>query len=53
MRSLRDFLFYVILSICYLRARTIENVITAYRFLAAPVQAKRDFFWHTDCIFQL
>ena len=30
-----------------------RNVIITYRFLAAPVQASRDFFWHTDGIFQL
>ena len=31
-----------------------RNVIITYRFLAAPVQANRDFFWHTDfIIFQL
>ena len=45
MQSLRDFLFYVNLTISYLRARKIENVITTYRFLAAPVQANRDFFF--------
>ena len=30
-----------------------RNVNITYRFLAAPVQANRDFFWRTDCIFQL
>ena len=30
-----------------------RNVIITQRFHAAPVQANRDFFWHTDCIFQL
>ena len=30
-----------------------RNVIITYRFLAAPVQANQDFFWYTDCIFQL
>ena len=30
-----------------------RNVIITYRFLAVPVQANRDFFWHTDFIFQL
>ena len=30
-----------------------RNVTITYRFLAAPVQANRGFFWHTDCIFQL
>ena len=44
MQSLRDFLVYVNLTISYLRARKIENVITTSRFLAAPVQANRDFF---------
>ena len=28
-----------------------RNVIITYRFLTAPVQANREFFWHTDCIF--
>ena len=27
-----------------------RNVIITYRFLVAPVQGNRDFFWHTDCI---
>ena len=43
-RSLRDFLFYVILIISYLRARTTSKVTITDRFLAAPVQANRDFF---------
>ena len=44
-RSLRNFLFYVILTISYLRARTINrNVIITQRLHAAPVQANRDFF---------
>ena len=32
-----------------------RNIIITYRFLAAPVQANRDFFlyWLYDCIFQL
>ena len=30
-----------------------RNVIITYRFLAAPVRANRDFFWYTDCIFEL
>ena len=29
-----------------------RNVIITYRFLAAPVQGNRDFFWHTDSICQ-
>ena len=48
-RSLVDFLFYVILTISYLTARTIET--SSYH--AAPVQANRDFFLHTDCVFHL
>ena len=28
----------------YLRARVIENIITTQRFLAAPVEANREFF---------
>ena len=52
-RSLRDFL-----SLCHpnhfvLAGASKRNVIITYRFLAAPAQANRDFFWHTDCIFQL
>ena len=44
-RSLQNFLFYVILTISYLRARTINrNVIITQRLHAAPVQANRDFF---------
>ena len=30
-----------------------RNVVITYQFLAAPVQAHRDFFWYTDCIFQV
>ena len=30
-----------------------RNVAINYRFFTAPVQANRDFFWHTDCTFQL
>ena len=28
-----------------------RNVIIAFRFLAAPVQANRDFFWHTVTVY--
>ena len=38
------FSVYVILTISFLRARTIENVIITYRFLAVHVQENRDFF---------
>ena len=51
-RSLREILFYVTLSISQAGANN-RNVVITYRFLAALVQANRDFFWHTDCIFQL
>ena len=30
-----------------------KNVIITQRFLAAPDQANRDFFWHTDGVFHL
>ena len=43
-QSLREFLFYVILTISYLRSQTIDVIIT-YRFFADPVQANRDFFF--------
>ena len=47
-----------ILSLCHpnhfvLTGANNINVIITYRFLAAPVQANQDFFWHTDCILKL
>ena len=47
------FCLYVILNHFVRAGANNRNVIITYRFLAAPVQANRDFFWHTDCIFQL
>ena len=51
MRSLWDFLFLHHPN--HLVLAGIENVIITYRFLAAPDQANREFFLHTDSIFQL
>ena len=51
---LEMFCLYVILTISYLRAQTIETSSLPTRFVAAPVQANRDFFYiDGDCIFQL
>ena len=51
-----NFLFYLILTISYLRACSIVqhwNVIITQRF-RVPVQVNWDFFfWYTDCIFLL
>ena len=53
-RSLRVFLFNVILTTYLLAGANNRNVIITQRFHADPVQANKDFFfWHTDCIFQL
>ena len=52
-RSLRDFLSLRHPNHFVLAGANNRNVIITYRFLAVPVQANRDFFWHTDCIFQL
>ena len=41
-------MFYVILTVSYAGANN-RKVIITYRFLAAPVQAKRDFFY-IDCM---
>ena len=50
-QGIRDSLFYVILTVLLASANN-RNVIITQRFHAAPVQANREFFWHTDCIFQ-
>ena len=52
-RSLLDFLSLRHPNHLVLAVANNRNVIISYRFLAAPVQENRDFFWHTDCIFQL
>ena len=52
-RSLRDFLSLRHPNHFVLAGANNRNVIITYRFLAAPVQANRDFFWHTDCTIQL
>ena len=52
-RSLRDFLFYVILTISYLRVRTTETSSLPTDSLRPLFKKNRDFFRHTDCIFQL
>ena len=44
-------IFCLYVTISYLRAQTIETSSLPSRFLAAPVQANRDFFWHAHCIF--
>ena len=46
-----DFLFYVILTISYLKAKRHHySTLQCAPFLAN--QANRDFFWYTDCIFK-
>ena len=45
-RSLRDFLCLRHPNHLVLAGANNRNVIITYRFLAAPVQANRDFFWH-------
>ena len=52
-RSLRGFLFYVILIILYLRARTIETSSLPNDSMRPLFKQIEFFFWHTDCIFQL
>ena len=51
--SLRDFLSLRHPNHFVFAGANNRNVIIAYRFLAAPVQANRDFFKYTDCIFEL
>ena len=48
-RSLRDFLSLRPPNHFVLAAANNRNVIITYRFLAAPVQANRDFFY-IDCM---
>ena len=52
-RSLPDFLSLRHPNYLVLAGANNSNAIITYRFLAAPVQASRHFFWHNDCIFQL
>ena len=51
--SLRDFLSLRHPNHFVLAGANNRNVIITHRFLAAPVQANRDFFWHTDFIAEL
>ena len=51
--SLRDFLSLRHPNLFILAGANNRNVIITHRFLAAPFQANRDFFWHSDCIFEL
>ena len=52
-RSLRDFLSLRHPNYFLLLGANNRNAIITCRFLAATVQANRDFFCHTDRIFQL
>ena len=52
-RSPRDFLSLRHPSHLVLAGANNRNVIIIYRFLVAPARANRDFFCHTDCVFQL
>ena len=47
-RSLQDFLSVRHLNHLVLAGANNRNVIITYLVLAAPVQANRDFSWHTD-----
>ena len=52
-RYLRDFLSVRHPNHFLLAGANNRNVIITYRFLAAPVQENRDFFWNKDCTFPL